>query len=103
MRSAPTSRLATLDLTDEKQRFICESIQRMHSGRWPLFRMLGMKQIGGVIFEAAEWVRRNKHQKPSFCVIRWSPDTLGLSWKTATSANAALAMLADPAPYFRRA
>ena len=66
MRSAPTNRLATLDLTDEKQRFICESIQRMHSGRWPLFRMLGMKQIDGVIFEAAEWVRRGKHQKPSF-------------------------------------
>ena len=102
MRSAPTKRLATLDLTDEKQRLIYESIQRMHSGRWPLFRMLGMKQIDGVIFEAAEWVRRGKHQERSFCVIRWSPGILGLSWKPATSANAALAMLADPAPYFRR-
>ena len=101
MRSAPTSSLATLDLTDE-QREVCLTIQRMHSGRWPLFRMLGMTQIEGVIFEAAEWVRRSKHQKPSFCVIRWCPDTLGLSWKTATSANAALAMLVDPVRYFRR-
>ncbi len=102
MRSAPTSRLATLDLTDEKQRFISESIPRMHSGRWPLFRMLGMKQVGGVIFEAAEWVHRGKHQERSFCVIRWCPDTPGLSWKAATSANAALAMLVDPVRYFRR-
>ena len=103
MRSAPTSRLATLDLSDERQQVLFQTIQRMHSSRWPLFRLLGMTQIEGVIFEAAEWVRRGKHQKRSFCVIRWSSDTLGLSWKAATSANAALAMLADPASHFRRA
>lgn len=101
MRSAPTNTLATLDLADERQRVLFQTIQRMHTGRWPLFRMLGMTQIEGVIFEAAEWIRRSKNQKPSFCVIRWSPDTIGLSWKSATSANAALAMLAGPAPYFR--
>lgn len=102
MRSAPTSRLATLDLTDDKQQLIRQTIERLHSGRWPLLRMLGLKQIDGVIFEAAEWVRRGKHQERSFCVIRWCPDTLGFSWKTATSANAALAMLTDPVRHFRR-
>ena len=87
--------LARLDLQDEEQRRLYELVRRMHGGRWPLFRFLGMRQIDGVIYEAVEWLRL---ESPRFGVVRWQPDGLGLSWHQARSARAARKELSEVEP-----
>jgi len=78
--------LAKLDLADEGQRRLHDLIRRTHTGRWPMLRSLGMRQIGGVLYEAVEWLRM---ATPSYSVMRWQPDGLGMSWQDAdTSAKA---------------
>ncbi|MBL9005609.1 MAG: hypothetical protein JNJ46_15245 [Myxococcales bacterium] len=82
--------VARLDLEDADQHRLHGLIQRMHSGRWPLFRLLGMRQIAGVLYEAVEWLRM---AKPQFGLVTWRSDGLGMSWKDADSADEARAML----------
>lgn len=87
--------LVRLDLQNEEQRRLYGLVGRMHGGRWPLFRCLGMRQIDGVIFEAVEWLRL---ESPRFGVVRWQPDGLGLSWHQARSARAARKELSEVEP-----
>ena len=82
--------VARLDLEDVDQHRLHGLIQRMHSGRKPLFRCLAMRQIAGSVIEAAEWAQMNK---PTFSVIYWRADGLGLSWQDAGTAEQARAML----------
>lgn len=82
--------VARFDLANEHQRRLHDLLQRFHAGRWPLFRCLGMRQIGGELHEAAEWAQMNK---PTFSVICWRSDGLGLSWQDAETAEQARAML----------
>lgn len=89
LRPAPIL-VVQLDLTDEGQRRLHDLIRRFHTGRWPLFRALGMRQHGGVLYEAVEWLRM---ARPNYTVVKWRPDGSGLSWQVATSARAALAAL----------
>lgn len=77
---------ARLDLADESQRRLHDLIRHMHGGRWPLFKCLGMRQIGGVLYEAVEWLRM---AKPSFGVVTWRSDWLGLSWEDCASRRCA--------------
>jgi hypothetical protein len=95
LSSAGLSALARFDLHGEAQRRLYNLIRRMHSGRWPLLRCLGMRQIDGVIFEAVEWLRR---PSPHFAVFRWRPDGLGLLWRDASSARAARRALSAMEP-----
>jgi hypothetical protein len=81
---------AKLDLENADQRQLHDFIQRMHTGRWPMLRCLDMRQIDGQIVEAAEWLRS---QTPTFAVIWWRCDGLGMSWREAQSAVQARAML----------
>ncbi|MBL9004708.1 MAG: hypothetical protein JNJ46_10695 [Myxococcales bacterium] len=85
-RSKTPRIVATLDLASEDQRRLHDLLHRFHSGRWPLFRCLGMRQINGVLCEAVEWLRV---AKPSFGVVTWRSDGLGLSWRDAGSAQEA--------------
>lgn len=82
--------LAALDDQDENQRRLRDLIHRLHKGRWPLFRCLGVRQIDGVIHEAVEWLRMAGER---YSVVRWHPDGLGLSWEDAASAREALLSL----------
>lgn len=81
---------ASLDLSDDTQRRIHALIQRFHSGRWPLFRCLGMRQVGGVIHEAVTWPRMHA---PMFSVVTYHRDGLGLSWRDFPNKTAALTAL----------
>lgn len=81
---------ATLDLTDEGQRRLHDFIRRMHTGRWPTLRALGMGQIGGKLYEAAEWIRT---AEPRFGLIEWRADGNGMSMRPAASRREALAEL----------
>ena len=47
---------ATIDLTDDMQRTVCELVRRFHGGRWPVFRrMHEIRIIGDELVELAEW------------------------------------------------
>ena len=91
--------LATLDLQDDKQRALHDLIRRLHTGRWPLFRAVAMRQIDGVIFEVVQWC--GKHDS-GYSVVRWRPDGSGMSWQDAATKEEAMTMLgktiADPVP-----
>jgi len=82
--------VARLDLEDVDQHRLHGLIQRMHTGSKPLFRCLAMRQIAGSVIEAAEWAQMNR---PTFSVIYWRSDGLGLSWQDAETAEQARAML----------
>lgn len=81
---------ARLDLADEGQRRLHDLIRRMHTGRWPLFKCLGMRQINGVLYEAVEWLRI---AEPSFGVVTWRSDGLGMTWHEAETAERARSVL----------
>lgn len=86
----PPTILAKLDLADEGQRRLHDLIRRTHTGRWPVLRSLGMRQIGGVHYEAVEWLRV---ATPSYSVMRWQPDGLGMQWTDCESVADALVVL----------
>ena len=89
-RSAPAIAVS-LDLSDDAQKRIHALIQRLHTGRWPLFRCLGMRQHGGVIYEAVQWLRG---ASPTFAVVEYCQDGLGFSSRPCKSRKAALSTLA---------
>lgn len=81
---------ATLDLSDDAQKRIHALIQRFHGGRWPLFRCLGMRRVDGVIHEAVTW---SHMAAPTFSVVTYHRDGLGLSWRDYPNKTAALTAL----------
>lgn len=85
--------VATLNLADESQRRLHHLIRRLHGGRWPILRCLGMRQVNGVLYEAVEWLRL---AKPSFGVVMWCADGLGLSWTECRTSRKARDQLLLP-------
>lgn len=82
--------VATLNLDDDNHRRVHALVQRLHGGRWPLFKCLGMRQIEGVLYEAVKW---RQIGAPSFGIVTWRADGLGLSWQAAATHKAAMAAL----------
>lgn len=82
--------VATLDLADEGQRRLHDFMMRMHTGRWPTLRALGMRQSAdGTIVEAAEWLRMSER----YSLIEWRPDGNGLDMRPMSSRAAVLSAL----------
>ena len=81
---------AQLDLTNEGHLRLHDLIRRMHTGRWPLFISLGMRQVDGVIYEAAQWARM---KTPTFSVITWHQDGFGMDFEDAPTASHARRIL----------
>lgn len=81
--------VAALDETNEDQRRLRDLIRRFHSGRWPLFRCLGMRNVNGSLVEAVEWLRTSPLR---YSVIYWQSDGLGLRWCAAKGSRHALAL-----------
>jgi len=102
--------VAKLDLSDENQRIIQTLIERTHTGRWPLWRSLGMRQAGGLIFEAVQWMPRRRSTASRFSLLRWDIARLAVSWTdmpSRTDAIHALSSLAEggggaPSPRHQR-
>ena len=84
-----------LDLSDENQRIIQTLIERTHTGRWPLWRSLGMRQAGELIFEAVQWVPRRRSASPKFSLLRWDIARLAVSWTDMPSRTDALHALSS--------
>lgn len=88
--------IATLDLNQPIERDTQAFLKRACSGRWPLWRLLGMKRRGQVLFIAVEWVRSRGDSR--YSVVELALDRLAMCWRsysTAAAARAALAALDD--------
>ncbi len=84
---------ARLDLSDEKQRFVHDAIRRTHTGRWPLWQALAMRQIGPFLVEAVRWRPRHLKERATFSVVRWDSNQMAVTWTYARSREAAIAAL----------
>jgi hypothetical protein len=95
LQNRPPVIVAKLDLCDEHQRAMQDCIRRTHSGRWPLWQMLSMRQVGPYIFEAARCLPRSRRasKRARFCLLRWEPAMCALVWHDMPSRKAALAAL----------
>lgn len=82
--------VASLDLSDDAQTRVHTLILRFQSGRWPLFRCLGMRQRDGLLYEAAEWLRVGP---PMFTIVEYRRDGQGICWSPCKNKTAALAAL----------
>lgn len=55
-----------------------------------MLRAIAIRQIGNVLHEAVEWL---KSPTPSYAVVTWHADGLGLNWQAAASEAQARALL----------
>ena len=100
LRLGPPSNIAArLDLDDPGERQAHELVQRFTTGRWKLWRMLGMSRNGKVLFCAVEW-RQSSHANPAerYALAEVALDHAGVYWSYHPSATAALAALRAKAP-----
>jgi hypothetical protein len=77
---------ATLDLADDMQRRLTETIQHMHTGRHSLInRMHDIRRDGSTLVELAKW------RRGGFTVLRWSwtATTITLTWDDCPSLQSA--------------
>jgi hypothetical protein len=91
---SPPRIIATLDLSREIERDTQAFLKRACSGRWPLWRLLGMKRCGQVLFAATEWIGYS--DADHYSLVEMSLDRPAMCWRyfpTATAACAALAAL----------
>ena len=89
-RKSSAEIVAKLNLADEAQRRVHDLVRRFHSGRWPLFRCLGMQQADGLLCEAVQWCRM---AKPNYSVVEYHRDGYGLSWRSYRTKAEALSAL----------
>lgn len=98
--SSPPKIAAVLNLEIPDEREAHDFIRRASTGRWPMWRLLGMRRCGAVLNVAVEWCR--SHSAQPYSVVYISLDKLAYSWdsfSTAAEALTALAMLdAKPRP-----
>jgi hypothetical protein len=83
-----------LDLDKPGERAAHDLIRRVSSGRWPMWRLLGMCRRGQVLVAAVKWTRW-RSARP-YSVVDVYLDEPALCWRcfaTATEARAALAAL----------
>lgn len=81
-----SSVLATLDLSDEMQRYLVGALQRMHGCNHSVFGRIRDMHRDGCTLHVLTRLRRGAH-----CVVRWSftATTIGMQWNEYRSAQAA--------------
>ncbi len=91
LRLSPPRILAKLNMSNEIERSTQAFLKRACSGRWPMWRLLGMKRNGNTLIIAIEWLRIHK---PTFALVNIALDKIAMHWRdypTAAAARAALA------------
>jgi hypothetical protein len=81
-----------LDLEKPDERAAHDFIRRVCSGRWPMWRLLGMRRHGRMLLLAVEWLRSGRDER--FALVRLSLTELAARWHYFPSAAAARATLA---------
>jgi hypothetical protein len=90
---SPPRIVAKLDMQNEGERHTQAFLSRACSGRWPMWRVLGMKRRGDILFLSVEWLRCADAR---YSLVKLSLDRMALRWwhfPTADAARAALAAL----------
>jgi hypothetical protein len=87
--------VAKFDLTDERQRILQRAMERMHSGANALWRALAMRQVGHLIYEAAECLPRKPGKRPRYDLVIWNLSECGVSWIRQKSRAASFAASAE--------
>jgi hypothetical protein len=90
-RATPSSIAACLDLSNASERATQELVRRLSSGRWPQWRLLGMRREGQALYAAVEWLRC--FDLRPFSVVQVSLDALALRWTDFASAQVARSAL----------
>ncbi len=101
--SSPPKIAAVLDLDKPTERDTQAFLKRACSGRWPMWRLLGMRRKGRTLYAAVQWVRP---EPAVYAVVNIALDKCALFWRYFPTAAAALAALdgkrrpptAPPAP-----
>jgi hypothetical protein len=92
--------LATLDLHNPAEREAQELMRRFCGGRWPLWRILGMRREGARLLLAIEW-RRCRGQDP-YSLVELSLTQPAIRWWSAPSPTEARKRLSQPPPAVSR-
>lgn len=92
----PPVRLAALDLRKQPERAAHDLIRSFCCGRWPLWRILGMRREGESLYVAVEW-RRGGGREP-YSVVEVSLKKTALRWWSAPSPTEARRRLQQGPP-----
>jgi len=85
---------AVLDLEQPGERQAHELVHRFSTGRWPLWRVLGMHRDGHILYCAVEWLRSGKGAHPErYALAEVALDHVGVRWHYHASAAAVQAAL----------
>lgn len=84
--------VATLNLMAPQERAAHDLLRRFCSGRWPLWRLLGLRRDERTLYAAVEWVRGERPLR--FSVAELSLERTAVCWRCFPSALAARRALA---------
>ncbi len=90
---SPPRIVAKLDMQNEVERDTKAFLSRACSGRWPMWRLLGMKRLGDTLLISVKWLRCADGR---YSLVALSLDRIALCWwyfPTASAARSALATL----------
>lgn len=83
-RSSSTHRpkiVASLCLADPNERATHDLLRRFCTGRWPLWRLLGLRREGLTLHAAVEWLRCRSASP--YSVVQLALDGASLRWEDA--------------------
>lgn len=69
---------ATLDLSIDVERAVCEVLLRAHSGRRPTWKMFHIRREGSELIELACW---NRSRASNYAILRWSLEEVRVCWQ----------------------
>ena len=89
---SPPPIAATLDLTKPGEREAHDLLLRFSTGRWPIWRLLGIRRKAQTLFVAVVWLRGSPQDRHAIAEL--SLDKSAVCWSYAPNAAAARAELA---------
>jgi len=96
LRFRPPVLLATLDLRNPAEREAQDLIRWFCGGRWPVWRVLGMRREGKRLLVAVEWRRCRAQDR--YSLVELSLTRTAIRWWPAPGPTEALKRLSEPPP-----
>ena len=93
---SPPPIAAVLDLAAPHERATFELLLRFCTGRWPLWRLLGLRREEHTLYAAVEWRRSTRPDRYSLAEL--SLESCAVCWRYMPSAQAARQALRALAP-----
>lgn len=86
-KRSPPPIAAVLDLAAPHERATFELLLRFCTGRWPLWRLLGLRREGYTLYAAVEWRRATRPDR--YSIAELSLESCEVCWRYLPSAQAA--------------